>query len=181
MKNEYLILVDAEDNVLGYETKENCHLGKGRLHRAFSIFIFNGSKELLLQKRSALKPLWPLYWSNSVCSHPRRGETDLEAAHRRLKEEIGIETPLQFLFKFQYRASFKDIGSENELCSVYIGKSDGPIVANPGEIAEWKYIDLEELDRDIKAHPEMYSPWFKMEWQRIRKSHMKAVEGLTKK
>jgi isopentenyl-diphosphate delta-isomerase len=179
MKDDYLILVDVEDNVLGYETKEKCHQGKGILHRAFSIFIFNNSLKLLVQKRSALKPLWPLYWSNSVCSHPRKGEADLEAAHRRLKEEICIETPLQFLFKFQYQASFKDIGSENELCSVYIGKTDVPIVANPEEIDQWNYINLEELDRDIQAHPEMYTPWFKMEWQWIRKSHMRAVESLT--
>jgi isopentenyl-diphosphate delta-isomerase len=179
MKDDYLILVDAEDNVLGYETKETCHQGKGKLHRAFSIFIFNRNKELLIQKRSALKPLWPLYWSNSVCSHPRKGEADLDAANRRLKEEIGIEAPLQFLFKFQYQASFKGIGSENELCSVYIGKTDVPITANPQEIDQWKYINLEELDRDIKVHPEIYTPWFKMEWQRICKNHMKAVENLT--
>jgi len=180
MTDDYLILVDVGDNVLGYETKEKCHRGKGKLHRAFSIFIFNSNKELLIQKRSALKPLWPLYWSNSVCSHPRQSEADLEAAYRRLKEEIGIETPLQFLFKFQYQASFKGIGSENELCSVYIGETDAPIVANPEEIAEWRYIELEELDRDIKAHPGIYTPWFKMEWQRIQKSHMKEVESLIK-
>lgn len=177
MTDEYLILVDAEDNVLGYDTKEKCHRGKGKLHRAFSIFIFNSNTELLIQKRSALKPLWPLYWSNSVCSHPRQGEADLEAAHRRLKEEINIETPLQFLFKFQYRASFKGIGSENELCSVYMGKTDVPIVVDPGEIAEWRYVNLEELDREIKAHPESYTPWFKMEWQRIRENHMEVVES----
>ncbi len=175
MTDEYLILVDAEDNVLGYETKEKCHQGKGKLHRAFSIFIFNSNKELLIQQRSSLKPLWPLYWSNSVCSHPRKGEADLEAAYRRLKEEIGLETPLQFLFKFQYQASFKGIGSENELCSVYMGKTDVAIAANPEEIARWRYIDLEELDRDIKAYPGKYTPWFKMEWQRIRKSHMKEL------
>lgn len=178
MKDDYLILVDREDKVLGYETKEKCHQEKGILHRAFSIFIFNNNGELLIQKRSALKPLWPLYWSNSVCSHPRRGETDVAAAHRRLKEEIGIETQLQFLFRFQYHASFKNIGSENELCSVYIGKTDAPITANPGEIAEWRYIDLEELDQGVRVHPETYTPWFKIEWQRIRKNHMKSLEGL---
>jgi isopentenyl-diphosphate delta-isomerase len=179
MTGDYLILVDAEDNVLGYETKETCHQGKGKLHRAFSIFIFNRNKELLIQKRSSLKPLWPLYWSNSVCSHPRQGEADLDAAHRRLKEEIGIKAPLQFLFKFQYRASFKGIGSENELCSVYIGKTGVPITANRQEIDQWRYINLEELDRDIKTRPEIYTPWFKMEWQRIRQNHMKAVGNLT--
>jgi isopentenyl-diphosphate delta-isomerase len=181
MTDEYLILVDTQDNVLGFETKEKCHRGKGKLHRAFSIFIFNRNKQLLIQQRSALKPLWPLYWSNSVCSHPRKGEADLDAAYRRLKEEIGLETPLRFLFKFLYQASFKTIGSENELCSVYIGTTDVPITANPEEIAGWRYIDLEELDRDIKADPEIYTPWFKMEWQRIRQNHMKEVESLIDK
>ena len=173
-----MILVDPDDKILGYESKEKCHQGKGILHRAFSIFIFNGNKQLLVQQRSALKPLWPLYWSNSVCSHPRKGETDIEAAHRRLKEEIDIDVPLRFLFKFQYQASFKDIGSEHELCSVYIGKTSAPVQANPEEIAAWHYIDLEELEREIRAHPERYSPWFKLEWQRIRTGHMEEVEAL---
>ncbi|UCH94482.1 MAG: NUDIX domain-containing protein, partial [Candidatus Aminicenantes bacterium] len=117
-----------------------------------------------------------LYWSNSVCSHPRKGEIELEAAHRRLKEEIGIEAPLQFLFKFQYQASFKDLGSENELCSVYIGITEAPIQANPEEIDQWKYIDPEELDQDILAHPGVYTPWFKIEWQRIKKHYLKVLE-----
>ena len=171
-QDDLLILVDEQDNILGYETKMKCHQGDGLLHRAFSIFIFNKDKQLLIQQRSALKPLWPLYWSNSVCSHPRKGENDMEAAHRRLMEEINIDTSLQFLFKFQYQAAFKDTGSENELCSVYIGFSDEPVRADPDEIADWKYIDLEELDRDMQANPQTYSPWFKMEWQRIKEEYM---------
>jgi isopentenyl-diphosphate delta-isomerase len=178
MTEERLILVDPDDNILGYETKAKCHQGKGILHRAFSLFIFNRDKQLLVQKRSALKPLWPLFWSNSVCSHPRQDEMDIEAAHRRLKEEIGIDAPLQFLFKFQYQASFKDIGSEHELCSVYIGKTAASIQANPEEIAQWRWLDLEELDREIRARPERYSPWFKLEWQRIKADFMKEVEAL---
>jgi isopentenyl-diphosphate delta-isomerase len=167
--DDLLILVDGDDNILGYETKEKCHQGEGLLHRAFSIFIFNKNKELLIQKRSGLKLLWPLYWSNSVCSHPRKGESDLEAAHRRLKEEIDIDVPLRFLFKFQYQASFKDVGSENELCSVYIGITEVSIRANPEEIEEWKFIDFEELNRDMEVHPDVYTPWFKIEWERIKK------------
>jgi isopentenyl-diphosphate delta-isomerase len=175
--DDMLIVVDRDDNILGYESKEKCHQGDGILHRAFSIFIFNRNKELLIQKRSGLKLLWPLYWSNSVCSHPRKDESDLAAAHRRLKEEIGIDVPLRFLFKFRYRATFKDIGSENELCSVYMGMSDKPIHANPEEIAEWKYVGIEELDKDIAEHPEVYTPWFKIEWQRIRTEHMGDVDA----
>ena len=98
----FLILVDAKDNIIGYESRERCHQGKGLRHRAFSIFIFDDQKQLLVQRRSVEKVLWPLHWSNSLCSHPRRGESYEEAAMRRLKEELGFETPLQLLFKFQY-------------------------------------------------------------------------------
>ena len=177
--NDLLILVDEQDNILGHETKEKCHRGEGLLHRAFSIFIFDKANRLLIQQRSALKPLWPLYWSNSVCSHPRKGETAIDAAHRRLQEEIAVDTSLQYLFKFQYRAAFKDIGSENELCSVYIGAADGPVRANPGEIAQWRFIDLEELNRDIKRHPQNYTPWFKIEWDRIKKEHMDFIRNIS--
>ncbi|HLP60730.1 MAG TPA: isopentenyl-diphosphate Delta-isomerase [Candidatus Deferrimicrobium sp.] len=173
-----LILVDGKDNIVGYLDKGGCHEGEGVLHRAFSIFIFNSRGELLLQRRSAAKPLWPLFLSNSVCSHPRRGESYEEATHRRLKEELGIETRVFFLFKFEYRASYGVIGSENELCSVFIGKWDGPVVVDPGEIAEWQFIDLQELDKELRVRPEVYTPWFKMEWQRIRENHMKEIGRL---
>ena len=177
---DLLILVDKGDNILGYEEKEKCHLGKGMLHRAFSIFIFNSSGQLLLQERSAAKPLWPLFWSNSVCSHPRKGEDYMEAAQRRLKEEIGLETPLRSLFKFQYQAPFKTIGSENELCVVFIGKSDEPVEINPQEIAEYRYVGLEELEKDLRTRPNIYTPWFKMEWQRIRQNLKKDIDKLLK-
>lgn len=176
--DEKLILVDIDDNVLGYEDKLACHLGDGKLHRAFSIFIFNSGRELLLQQRSAEKMLWPLIWSNSCCSHPRKGEEYDHATHRRLKEELGIDTELIYLFKFKYQVAYKDVGSEHELCSVFIGKSDDPIEVNPTEIAEWHYISIDELNNDMKTHPDKYSPWFKIEWQRIREEFMEEVEEL---
>src|SRR6185437_2320775 len=101
---ESLILVDEADREVGYMSKERCHDGRGILHRAFSLLIFNERSELLLQRRSAAKRLWPHYWSNSCCSHPRRAETMEAAIHRRLYEELGLACPLQFLFKFQYHA-----------------------------------------------------------------------------
>lgn len=167
---DLLILVDGEDNIKGYLDKAECHRGQGILHRAFSIFIFNSSGQLLIQRRSAAKPLWPLFWSNSVCSHPRKGEEYLEAAARRLKEEIGIETSLRFLFQFQYQASYGVVGSENELCSVFIGQSDGPVIVDPGEIAGWRFISQGELDEELRVRPQDYTPWFKMEWPHIKKS-----------
>ncbi|MCP5105579.1 MAG: isopentenyl-diphosphate Delta-isomerase [bacterium] len=170
---DLLILVDGSDTILGYEEKTQCHRGQGKLHRAFSIFIFNTGGQVLMQQRSAVKPLWPLYWSNSVCSHPRKGEEYLEAAQRRLEEEIGIQTPLRFLFKFQYQAPFKNVGAENELCAVFIGQSDDPVTVDPREIAQCKYIHPGELDRDLRDHPHIYTPWFKKEWEKIRGPHQK--------
>ena len=99
-----LILVDEADCEVGHASRSRCHEGTGLLHRAFSLFIFNDRGELLVQQRSAAKRLWPLYWSNSCCSHPRRAETMEAAIHRRLYEELGIKCLLHFLFKFQYQA-----------------------------------------------------------------------------
>ena len=169
--DEKLILVDENDNILGYKDKNEAHEGNGILHRAFSIFIFNHNNQLLLQKRSDQKMLWPLYWSNSCCSHPRKGEEYETAIHRRLKEELGIDTELKYLFKFQYQANFEDIGSENELCSVYIGRSDDQIIVNENEIAEWKFIDINDMEQEMEESPENFTPWFKMEWERIKKEY----------
>ena len=176
--DEKLILVDINDNVLGYKSKIECHEGNGILHRAFSIFIFNGKNHLLLQKRSKQKLLWPLYWSNSCCSHPRQSEDYDSAIHRRLKEELGIDTELKYLFKFQYQAAFEDKGSENELCSVYIGKSNDPVIVNENEITEWKFIDLDVMEIEMEEYPEQFTPWFKMEWQRIKKEFMNEIDSI---
>lgn len=173
--DERLIIVDENDQVLGYKTKAESHQGAGILHRAFSIFIFDSRGRLLVQKRSGQKQLWPLYWSNSCCSHPRKGEIIEEAAQRRLKEELGIETPLKFLYKFQYSAAYENIGSENEMCSVLVGKSSDSVSPNEHEIAEWKFVDVDELDRDMRENPDHYTPWFKMEWERIKKEHWQEV------
>jgi isopentenyl-diphosphate delta-isomerase len=166
--NEPLILVDERDNVLGYDSKTACHRGRGQLHRAFSVFVFNRHNELLLQQRSSQKLLWPLYWANSCCSHPRQGENDLQSAQRRLKEELSIEAQPEFVYQFCYHALFGDIGAEHELCSVYIARSDEPVRANDNEVANWCYITPENLDRELAENPERYTPWLKLEWARLR-------------
>ena len=127
---ESLILVDEADREVGHMSKAQCHQGSGTLHRAFSLLIFNAGGELLLQQRAATKNLWPLYWSNSCCSHPRRAESMEAAIHRRLHEELGLRCPLHFLFKFQYQAQFDATGAENEFCSVFIGRSTDPVEAD---------------------------------------------------
>lgn len=176
--DEMLILVNKDDHTIGYKDKATCHKGDGILHRAFSIFIFNNSGHLLIQKRSHQKTLWPDYWSNSCCSHPRKGEKIENAAIRRLKEELGIITELIFIYKFQYKAAFKDIGTEYELCSVFIGKHNGIVITNHNEISEWRYISVEELDKKLKMNPDDYTPWFRLEWHQLRKQHWNQIKVL---
>lgn len=178
--DELLILVDENDKEIGYLPKDKCHEGDGILHRAFSIFLINDKNELLLQKRSPNKLLWGNYWSNSVCSHPRKTESLEYAALRRLKEELGIalEDNLHFLFKFQYSAKFKNIGSERELCSVFVGKYNSSLHPNLNEIAEIKYLSFNAIDNELKYNNTNYTPWFKLEWERITKEFMPDINNL---
>lgn len=169
--HEPLIVVDAEDRVLGYHPKAEVHQGAGILHRAFSVFLFNGEGELLLQQRSASKPLWPLYWSNSCCSHPRRGERDLDAAQRRTQEELGVAVELEFALKLQYHAAFEDKGSESELCSVFLGTIDGPCTPNSTEVADWQWISDRALDHALSTRPAIYTPWLHLEWAELRHAY----------
>lgn len=169
---ESLILVDEADREVGHLDKVRCHQGRGVLHRAFSLLIFNAAGELLLQQRSASKRLWPLYWSNSCCSHPRRAESMDSAIHRRLYEELGLRCPLQFLFKFQYQAQFDAGTAERELCSVFVGCSTAPVRADPTEIQAWRWISPEDLQAELTGSGAgQFTPWFILEWQRIWRDH----------
>jgi isopentenyl-diphosphate Delta-isomerase len=177
--SDALILVDEADRRLGYLSRTLCHAGSGILHRAFSLLIFNGSGELLIQQRAPSKRLWPLYWSNSCCSHPRRSESMDVAIRRRLHEELGIRCELQFLFKFRYQAQFDATGAEHELCSVFIGRSDGPLEVNRDEILDWRWIRPEVLQAQMSGPDSpMYTPWFTLEWARIWRDHRAAVLAL---
>ncbi len=170
--SDSLILVDGADREVGHLDKARCHEGRGVLHRAFSLLIFNDAGELLLQQRSAGKRLWPLFWSNSCCSHPRRAETMEQAIHRRLYEELGLRCPLQFLFKFQYQAQFDATGAEQELCSVFVGRTSDPVRIDPSEIFAWRWISPAALRAELAgAGAERFTPWFVMEWERIVRDH----------
>jgi isopentenyl-diphosphate delta-isomerase len=176
--SDSLILVDEADRGVGHLSKVLCHEGRGILHRAFSLLIFNEIGELLVQQRSTRKRLWPLYWSNSCCSHPRRAENMEDAIHRRLHEELGIRCPLHFLFKFQYQAQFDETGAENELCSVFIGRCGDPVKSNADEIHAWRWVDPELLQREMADGAGNFTPWFKLEWTRIWRDHRLQVLGL---
>ena len=170
--SEQLILVDDHDREVGFRAKADCHTGHGVLHRAFSIFVFNSRQELLLQQRSPGKMLWPGFWSNTCCSHPRRGESMVTAVSRRLSQELGFTCPLEYLYKFKYHAQFGAVGAEHELCSVYFGRYDGPVDVNVNEIAAWRFVGVEALDAELKLKPETFTPWFKMEWVHIRANYL---------
>jgi len=176
---EPVILVDETDREIGHLDKALCHAGRGVLHRAFSLLIFNGDGELLLQQRAASKRLWPLYWSNSCCSHPRRAESIESAIYRRLDEELGLSCPLHFLFKFQYHAQFDAGGAENELCSVYIGRSSARLRINRAEIQAKRWISPAALQAEMAGPGAVrFTPWFRLEWQRIWGEHRAEVLAL---
>lgn len=165
---DLLILVDSNDEETGQLSKAECHQGNGTLHRAFSAFLFNDKGELLLQQRSGNKPLWPLIWANSCCSHPRAGESTDAAAVRRVKEELGLDVSLEYLFKFEYHAQYDASGAEHELCWVFAGHFDGMPEVDPEEVADWRFISPDDLTDEIMNNPGIYSPWLKIEWERIR-------------
>ena len=176
--SEPLILVDESDRELGHLSKALCHAGRGVLHRAFSLLIFNEQGELLLQRRAATKRLWPLFWSNSCCSHPRRNEPIEGAIHRRLHEELGIRCPLRYLFKFQYQAQYGSAGAEHELCSVYVGRYVGALKVNRHEIDSWRWASAEAVQDEMAgSKASHFTPWFKLEWDRIWSDHRIELEA----
>lgn len=178
-ESEQLILVDGNDTETGTLDKSACHNGDGVLHRAFSLFVFNAQGELLLQQRAAGKRLWPLYWSNSCCSHPRAGESMDYAVARRLDQELGLRAELGYVYKFQYQASYGSAGSENELCSVYLGRTAEEPMVNTSEIAAYEWIAPTALTDKLERRPDEFTPWFRMEWDALQRDHAEKLKGLT--
>ena len=167
--SEEVILVDENDNPVGVEEKLRVHQNGGKLHRAFSILVFNSEGKLLIQKRAATKYHCPGIWANTCCSHPRPGETTEKAVHRRLKEECGFDTDLKEVFSFLYEAHFDNGLTEKELDHVFVGQYDGDADPNPEEIDELKWISIEELRKDVEDNPDKYAPWFRIILQKIDK------------
>ncbi len=161
MVDEYVILVDKNDNPIGLEEKVKCHLPNGKLHRAFTALIFDKEGRLLVTRRSLSKMLWPGDWDGTVASHPREKETYVSSAERRMPEEIGISCKFDYLFKFEYHVPYKDVGSENEICATLLGIVEKSSKFNlvKEEIAEIKWITADELIEDLQKNPEIYCPW----------------------
>lgn len=158
---ELLILVDENDREIGNCEKMETH-EKTLLHRAFSILVFNSKGELMLQQRARSKYHCGGLWSNTCCGHPRPGESIEAAAKRRLKEEMGFECPLEEVKTFIYKVKFDNGLTEHEFLHVFRGLFDGVPVPNPDEADSWKWIGMDELKKDIKENPDMYSYWFKL-------------------
>lgn len=165
-KEDFVILVDKADNEIGQMEKLDAHK-KALLHRAISVFICNSKGEWLLQRRALNKYHSNGLWSNTCCSHPFPGESSLEAANRRLKEEMGLETNLEEIFWFTYKETLDNELIEHELDHVFIGFTDIQPKINMTEVVEWKYINPDDLKTDIKNHPEKYTVWFKMIFDRV--------------
>lgn len=161
MATEFVVLVDEHNNEIGLMEKQEAHQ-KALLHRAFSVFIFNSAGELLLQQRS-----WDKYhsaglWTNTCCSHPRLGETTLSAAHRRLQEEMGFDCTLTEKFSFVYRTPFDNGLCEHELDFVFTGTFNGIPQLNTEEVANYKWITLENLIAEVHLYPERFTSWFQI-------------------
>lgn len=163
---EQVILVDREDKEFGFIGKMEAH-ELGLLHRAFSIFIFNTKGELLLQKRALDKYHSAGKWTNTCCSHPRPHETIQAACRRRLDEEMGIDCKLSYGFNFLYTASFSNQLTEHEFDHVYFGTTDKIPVVNPLEVADYKYISLEDLKLDLLQNPDAYTEWLKICFSKV--------------
>jgi len=160
MDRKEIILVDEKDNQIGTGEKLQVHL-KGRLHRAFSIFLFNSRGETLIQQRAKTKYHSAGLWSNSCCSHPGPDESLKQATQRRLKEELGIKRFLKEIFSFIYRVNLGNL-IEYEFNHVFIGEFSGDPKPNKKEVQDWKWVTPRELKKDIRENPEKYSYWFKL-------------------
>jgi isopentenyl-diphosphate delta-isomerase len=161
MEQEQVILVNERDEQLGLMEKLEAHR-KGVLHRAVSVFVFNKKGELLLQKRTSTKYHGAGLWTNTCCTHPRDGETNLECANRRLKEEMGFETPLEEKFSFVYKGEVENGLIEYEFDHVFFGVHDGEVKLNAEEVEDCTFVSLGNVSKDADQHPERFSIWFRI-------------------
>jgi isopentenyl-diphosphate delta-isomerase len=166
MEEEKVILVNSNDEPIGLMPKMEAH-EKAVLHRAFSVFVVNDKNELMLQQRALEKYHSPGLWTNTCCSHQRDGEGNIEAGLRRLDEEMGFTTPLEYLFNFIYKAPFDNGLTEHELDHVMLGRYEGNPVINPEEVASWKWMNIEEINSDLKNNPDSYTVWFAIIFDRF--------------
>ena len=161
-----VVLVNEKNEMTGTAEKMEAHL-KGLLHRAFSIFIFNANGDMLLQQRALQKYHSAGLWSNACCSHPAPGDDLQQAALKRLREEMGFETPLFPVFDFIYKADFENGLTEYEFDHVLAGEYDGPVYFNPDEVMDFSFRSLTEIRQGIETRPDQYTAWFPLAFPKI--------------
>lgn len=173
---ENVVLVNERDEELGVMEKMEAH-EKALLHRAFSVFVFNQSGDLLLQQRAFTKYHSAGLWTNTCCSHPRPNETVEAAATRRLQEEMGFEVPLEKVFDFIYQANFDNGLTEHEFDHVFVGYYDGPIQANTAEVNDFSYRSMESIQQSLESNDGLFTAWFEiifpkmMQWWQQKNLH----------
>ena len=168
MEEEKVILVNEKDEQIGLMPKMEAH-EKALLHRAFSVFVFNEQNELMIQQRAFGKYHSPGLWTNTCCSHQREGESNVEAGKRRLQEEMGFSTELKDTISFIYKAPFDNGLTEHEFDHILVGYYNGTPNLNPEEVNAWKWMSLEDLKTDIEKHPQLYTEWFKIIFEKYYK------------
>lgn len=173
---ETLTLVDENDNEIGKETREKCHFGKGKMHRAIAVFLFNDKNQMLLQQRSQKELLWPGYWDCTVATHVYPDETYEEAARRGLKQELGISATVDKILAFTYFAPFGK-HAENEYCALLVGKYNGAVAPNLNKVSDFDFVSLKELSVEMTRKEKRYTPWFKIALETFLKRPYSRIFG----
>jgi isopentenyl-diphosphate delta-isomerase len=177
---ERVVLVDPHDREIGSGDRYLVHTSKMTRHRGLSVFVFNSEGSTLLQRRSELKLLWPLHWSNTCCTHPLGGTSIVASARQRLGEEMGFQCELVEAFGFEYTAKYKDVGGEHEYDHVLIGQYEGNPTPNPLEVADWRWASEDEIRSELAGGVFSYTPWFIAVWERVFESWLSnRLEGRT--
>lgn len=175
MMEEQVVLVDANDNVLGTMGKMQAHQ-EGQLHRAVSVFVTNSANELLLQKRSSTKYHSPGLWTNTCCTHPRPGETYADCAARRLREEMGFTCELTPAFSFIYKGDVENGLTEHELDHVFLGRYDGQVHFDPSEVEDCTFVPLAKVSERLRESPQDFTIWFRAIFERVS-GHLSGMES----
>ncbi len=166
-----VILVDKDDNEIGTEEKMKAHMNGGRLHRALSVFVFNKHGETMLQRRALNKYHTQGRWSNTCCSHQMEGESTIDAAHRRLEEEMGFDCEMHEAFNFPYKADVGNGLTEQEYDHIVFGSYDGEPKPNPNEVMDWRWISIVELKKEIAENPEGFTPWLRLMIDEVERNY----------
>jgi isopentenyl-diphosphate delta-isomerase len=166
---ELVVLLDDDGTPIGAAPKATVHTASTPLHLAFSCYLLDDAGRLLITRRSLEKLAWPGVWTNSCCGHPAPSEALEDAVRRRLRQELGTSaTDLRLVLPdFEYRAVDASGIVEHERCPVFVGRIDGPLDPRPSEVAEWQWVEPDDLRTGVRATPWAFSPWLVLQAQQL--------------